>query len=105
MDDLESLRPMQDAINRMHEDIALARDIMAPVRPCTARRLGLHRPCPCMAYPQRFILGHDPAVVADEVVRVWQNAAGLSRIMALPEPEISFTRPTRCDGTCPMASP
>lgn len=103
MDDLGSLRPMQDAINRMHEDLALARRIMAPIRPGTARRLGLHRVCPCMATPRHIVLGHDPAMDGDTFVRLWQNTTDLCRLMALPEPAVTFTPRARCDGTCPLA--
>ncbi|WP_409186706.1 hypothetical protein F9C11_21695 [Amycolatopsis sp. VS8301801F10] len=34
-----TLKTMRDAVNQMHENLALARDIMAPVRPGTTRRL------------------------------------------------------------------
>ncbi|GAB3376339.1 hypothetical protein [Amycolatopsis echigonensis] len=47
MEITESMLAMQDAINQTREGALLARDIMAPVRPGTARRLALRRPCPC----------------------------------------------------------
>lgn len=76
---------------------------LTPLRSGTASRLGIRKPCPCQAIPQRIILGPD---MSDDELARWSEALDSlpSRSyfsLSVPEPNI-VTMPFHYEGECEL---